>query len=51
MQTLRDAQEHDEAPRNIFGESRPSRKFPNFMALMSSIVDSKSSSVQEVADQ
>jgi hypothetical protein len=28
-------------------ERRPSRKFPNFVALISSIIDSKSSSVQK----
>jgi hypothetical protein len=51
MQTLRDAQEHVEAPRSIFRESRPPKKFPNFVALMSSIIDSESSSVQEEVDQ
>jgi hypothetical protein len=39
MQTLRDAQEHVEAPRSIFRESRPPKKFPNFVVLMSSIID------------
>jgi hypothetical protein len=47
MHALRDAQEHAEAPRSIFRESRPSRKFPNFMALMNRIIDSRSSNVQE----
>jgi hypothetical protein len=51
MQTLRDAQEHVEAPRSTFRESKPPKKFPNFVALMSSIIDSESSSVQEAADQ
>jgi hypothetical protein len=49
--TLRDAQEKVEAPRSTFRESRPPKKFPNFMVLMSSIIDSKSSSVQEATDQ
>jgi hypothetical protein len=33
-QTLKDAQEHVEAPRSIFKESRPLTQFPNFVALM-----------------
>jgi hypothetical protein len=41
---LRDAQERVEAPRSTFRESRPPKKFPNFMEIMSSIIDSKSSS-------
>jgi hypothetical protein len=45
--TLRDAQEKVEAPRSTFRERRPPKKFPNFMVLMSSIIDSESSSVQE----
>jgi hypothetical protein len=45
--TLRDAQEQVEAPRSTFRERRPPKKFPNFVALMSSIIDSESSSVQE----
>jgi hypothetical protein len=51
MQTLSDSQEHVKAPRSIFRESRPPRKFPNFVALMSSIIDSEYSSVWEVTDQ
>jgi hypothetical protein len=51
MQTLRDAKEHVEAPSSTFRESRPPKKFPNYMALMSSIIDSESSSVQEATDQ
>jgi hypothetical protein len=50
-QTLRDAQEHVESPRSTFRESRPLKKFPNYMALMSNILDSKPSSFLEVADQ
>jgi hypothetical protein len=48
---LRDAQEHVETPRSTFRESRPSKKFPDFMALMSSILDSKPSTFQEATDQ
>jgi hypothetical protein len=48
---IEDAQEHVEAPRNTFRESKPSKKFPNYMVLMSSIIDSKSSSFQEATDQ
>jgi hypothetical protein len=40
---LRDAREHVETPRTTFRESRPSKKFPNYMALMSSILDPKPS--------
>jgi hypothetical protein len=50
-QTLRDAQEHVETPRSTFRESRPPKKFPDYMALMSSILDSKPSIFQEAADQ
>jgi hypothetical protein len=39
-QTLRDAQEYVGAPRSTFRESRPPKKFPNYMALMSNIIDS-----------
>jgi hypothetical protein len=51
MQTLRDAQECIEIPRSIFRESRPSMKFPNFVVLMSIIIDSESSSVHEATNQ
>jgi hypothetical protein len=46
---MKDAQEHVEATRSTFRESRPLKRFPNFMALISSVIDSESSSVQEVA--
>jgi hypothetical protein len=36
---LKDAQEHVEAPRSTFRESRPPKKFPNFMALMSNVIE------------
>jgi hypothetical protein len=36
---LKDARKHIEAPRSTFKESRPPRKFPNYMTLMSSIID------------
>jgi hypothetical protein len=51
MQTMRGAKEHVEAPSSTVRERRPPKKFPNYMALMSSIIDSKSSSVQEATDQ
>jgi hypothetical protein len=50
-QTLRDAQEHVEAPKSTFRESRPPRKFPNYLALMSSIIDVEPSSFEEATDQ
>jgi len=43
-QTSRDAREYVEAPRSMFRESKPPKKFPNYMALMSYIIDSKPSS-------
>jgi hypothetical protein len=36
---MRDAQEQVEAPKNTFKESRPSKKFLNFMALMSNVIE------------
>jgi transposase InsO family protein len=36
---MKDAQEHVEAPRSTFRESRPLKKFPNFMALMSNVIE------------
>jgi hypothetical protein len=48
---LRDAQEYVGVPRSTFRESKPLKKFPNYMALMSSIIDSESSSFQERANQ
>jgi hypothetical protein len=48
---LRDAQEHVETPRSTFRESKPPKKFPDYMALMSNILDSEPSSFQEAADQ
>jgi hypothetical protein len=49
--TLMDAQEQEEAPRSTLRESRPSTKFPNFMALICSVIDSVTSSIQGAADQ
>jgi hypothetical protein len=49
--TLMDAQEHVEAPRSTDRESRPPKKCPYFRALMCSIIDSETSSVQEATDQ
>jgi hypothetical protein len=37
--TLMDAQEQVEAPRSTLRESRPSKKFPNFMALICYIIE------------
>ena len=44
MQTLKNDQEHVEAPRSAYGERRPLKNFPNFMALMSNVIE-------EVMDQ
>jgi hypothetical protein len=38
-QTLKDAREHVEAPRSIVGESKPPKKFSNFMALRSNVIE------------
>jgi hypothetical protein len=48
--TLMDAQEK-EAPRSTLRESRPSMKFPNFVALICSIIDYVTSSIQGETDQ
>ena len=45
-QTLRDAQEHVKALGTTFKGSKPSKKFPNYMALISNNIDSKPSSFQ-----
>jgi hypothetical protein len=50
-QTLRDAREHVEPPRSTFRESRPPRKFPQYMALMTNIIDSEPSNFEEAANQ
>jgi hypothetical protein len=39
MQTLKDAQEHVEAPRSTLRESKPLKKFPNFKALMTKVIE------------
>jgi hypothetical protein len=49
--TLMDAQEQEEAPRSTYRESRPPKKCPYFRALMCSVIDSETSSVQGAADQ
>jgi hypothetical protein len=49
--TLMDAQEQEEAPRSTLRESKPLTKFPNFMALICSIIDFVTSSVQGATDQ
>jgi hypothetical protein len=48
---LKDAWEYVEAPRSTFRESRPLRKFPNYMALMSRIIDVDPSSFEGAEDQ
>jgi hypothetical protein len=48
---LWDAQKHVEPPKSTFRESRPPRKFPQYMALMTSIIDSEPSSYEEAANQ
>jgi hypothetical protein len=40
-----------EAPRSAVRERKPSKKFPNYIVLMSSIVDVEPSNFEEVADQ
>jgi hypothetical protein len=51
MMTLMDAQEKEEAPRSTLRERKPLTKFANFMALICSIIDSVTSSIQGAADQ
>jgi hypothetical protein len=48
LQTLRDA---GEAPRSVVRESKPLRKFSNYMALMSSIIDVEPSNFEEATNQ
>jgi hypothetical protein len=48
LQTLRDA---SEAPSSAVRERRPSKKFPNYMVLMSSIIDVELSSFEEETNQ
>jgi transposase InsO family protein len=50
-QTLRDARDHVESPNTTFQESRPPRKFPTYMALTTSIIDSEPSIYEEVSIQ
>jgi hypothetical protein len=49
--TLMDVQEQEEAPRSTLRESMPSAKFPNFMALICSVIYSVTSSIQGATDQ
>jgi hypothetical protein len=49
--TLMDAQEQEEPPRSTLRECRPSTKFPNFTALICSVINSLTSSVKGAADQ
>jgi hypothetical protein len=48
--TLMNAQEQEAAPRSTLRESRRSTKFPNFMALIRSVIDFVTSNVQGVVD-
>ena len=48
---VRDTQEYVEAPRSTFRESRPPKKFPNYVALIRSIIDSEPSIFEEAANQ
>jgi hypothetical protein len=41
----------EKAPRSTLRESMPSTKFSNFMALICSVIDSVTSSVQGAVDQ
>jgi hypothetical protein len=50
-QTLRNYQEYVEAPESTFIKKRPSKKFADYMALMSSIIYFEPSSFQEATDQ
>jgi hypothetical protein len=49
--TLMDVQEREEDPRSTDMESRPPKKCPYFRALMCSVIDSETSSVQGAAAQ
>jgi hypothetical protein len=49
--TLRVAWEHVEPPKSTFRESRPPSKFPQYMALMTNIIDSETSSFEEASRQ
>jgi hypothetical protein len=48
---LKDAREHAETPRSTFRESRPPKKFPKYMALMSSVIDYEPFKFQETTNQ
>jgi hypothetical protein len=48
---LRDAHECVLDPKRKFRERNPPKKFPNYMALIRSIIDSKPSNFQEEANQ
>jgi hypothetical protein len=38
-QTFKDAHKHVEAPRSTVRESRPPKKFPNFVALINNVIE------------
>jgi hypothetical protein len=48
LQTLKDV---GEAPRSVHQRAQASKKFPNYMVLMSSIIDVEPSSFEEATDQ
>jgi hypothetical protein len=50
-QTLRDVEEHVEAPSSTFRESRPPTRFSSYLALMSNISESEPSTFEEAADE
>jgi hypothetical protein len=50
-QTLQEAEEQVGAPKTSFWVSHPPKKFPNYVALMSSIIDAKPSSYEEAASE
>jgi hypothetical protein len=46
---MKDAQEHVEAPKKTFRESRPPQKYSNCIAHMCNIIDSEPSSFEEAS--
>jgi hypothetical protein len=51
QQTLKDAQEHVEAPRKTFRQRRPPQKYSNYMAFMCDIIDSGPSIFEEALER
>jgi hypothetical protein len=48
---LQDTRKHVEPPRTTFREKRRPRKFPTYMALMTNIIDSEPSNIEEAVSQ